>query len=90
MVLSTVIELPDEVVATVQGTLTTGDQVRIVEWIRASIRPGETVRVPLRFEAFAGWGVADAAIDHAVRSLHDDEPVTKIASSDTAAGSSRY
>jgi len=79
MVLSTVIEPRDILVATVTGTVTLGDQVRIVEWIRASIRAGGSVRVLLRFDGFAGWGPADEAIDHAAVWLHDDEPVRKMA-----------
>jgi hypothetical protein len=35
MVVSTVIERPHVLVATVTGTLTTGDQLRTIEWIRA-------------------------------------------------------
>jgi hypothetical protein len=79
MVLSTVIEPPDVLVATVTGTLTMGDQVRIVEWIRASIRDGGSVRVLVRLDRFAGWVPTDAAIDPAALWLHDDEPVRKMA-----------
>lgn len=79
VVLSTVIEPPDVLVATVTGTLTMGDQVRIVEWIRTSIRDGGSVRVLLRLDRFAGWGPADEVIDHAALWLRDDEPVQKMA-----------
>ena len=71
MVVSTVIEPPDVLVATVTGTLTTSDQVRIIEWIRASIRAGGAVRVLLRLERFAGWTPTDAAADPSLLWLDD-------------------
>ena len=79
MVLSTVIEPPDVLVATVTGTLTTGDQVRIIEWIRASIRTAGAVRVLLKLERFAGWTPTDAAADPSLLWLEDAEPVRKLA-----------
>jgi len=79
MVVSTVIEPPDVLVATVTGTMTAGDQVRIVEWIRASIRTGGSVRVLLRLDGFSGWMPDDPAIDSAALWLHDDEPVRRMA-----------
>jgi len=79
MVLSTVIESPDVLVATVTGTLTTSDQVRIIEWIRASIRSGGAVRVLLRLERFAGWMPTDTAADPSSLWLEDSEPVRKLA-----------
>ena len=79
MVLSTVIETPDVLVATVTGTLTTGDQVQIIEWIRASIRTAGAVRVLLKLEQFAGWTPTDAAADPSMLWLEDSEPVCKLA-----------
>jgi hypothetical protein len=57
MVLSTSIESPAVVVAVVTPTPTTGDQRRIIEWIRAV----GAVRVVRRLKRFAGWMPTDAA-----------------------------
>jgi SpoIIAA-like len=79
MVLSTGIEPPDVLVATVTGTLTTGDHVRIVEWIRSTIRMAGAVRVLLKLEQFAGWTPTDASADPSLLWLDDSEPVRKVA-----------
>jgi len=79
MVLSTVIEPPDTLVATVTGTMTTADQVRLVGWIRAAIGTSGAVRVLLRLDRFAGWAPGDAAVDAAACWLRDDEAVGKLA-----------
>ena len=79
MVLSTVIEPPNTLVATVTGTLTTADQVRLVAWIRAAIRTGGAVRVLLRLVRFAGWAPASTEADPAIQWLGDDEAVRKMA-----------
>jgi hypothetical protein len=79
MVLSTVIEPPDTLVATVTGTLTTTDQARLIAWIRAAIRTAGSVHVLLRLDRFAGWAPPDVVDDPATLWLGDDEPVRKMA-----------
>lgn len=79
MVLSTVIEPPDLLVATVTGTMTTADQVRVVAWIRAAIRNAGTVRVLVRLDRFAGWLAPDVNVEPSTIWLRDDEPVRQLA-----------
>ena len=76
---STAIEPPDVLVVTMTGTLTMGDQARIVESIRESLRTTGSVRVLFLIDGFAGFVPVDAAIDPAVLWLSDDEPVQKMA-----------
>ena len=79
MVLSTVFEPPDVLVATVRGTVTGNDQARLVEWIREAIRSRGAVRVLLRLDRFGGWSPAAGAMDAAAIWLRDDERVQKMA-----------
>ena len=79
MVLSTVIEPPDVLVATVTGTMTTADQARLIAWIRAAIRSAGAVRVLVRLDRFAGWLAPDANVDPSTIWLRDDEPVRQLA-----------
>jgi hypothetical protein len=76
---STAIELPDVLVITGTGTLalTTSDHVRIVKWIRSSVRTLGSIRVLLRLDGFSGRVADDLASDAAVLWLRDDEPVRK-------------
>jgi len=79
MVVSTVIEAPDVLVATVTGTMTTADQIRLVAWIRTAIRQAGPVRVLVRLDGFAGWLADDANVDPTTTWLRDDEPVRQLA-----------
>ena len=79
MVLSTVFEPPDLLVATVRDTVTGSDQVRLVEWIREAIRSRGAVRVLLKLDRFGGWLPGVGAMDAAAMWLRDDERVQRMA-----------
>jgi hypothetical protein len=79
MVLSTVFEPPDLLVATVTGALTGGDQARLVDWIRDAIHSRGAVRVLLRLDQFGGWFPAAGAVDATAMWLRDDEHVQRLA-----------
>lgn len=79
MVLSTVIEPPDLLVATVTGTMTTDDQVRLVAWIRVAIRNAGAVRVLVRLDRFAGWLAPAVDLDPSTIWLRDEEAVRQLA-----------
>ncbi len=79
MVVSTVIEPPDVLVATVTGTMTTADQVSLIAWVRAAIRSTGAVRVLVRLDRFAGWLAPGVNIDPSTIWLRDDERVTQLA-----------
>jgi hypothetical protein len=78
MGLATDFEPPDLVLATLTGVVDASDQVRLVAWVRDSIRRVRTVCLLVRLEAFAGWHPA-ATLDTAASWLRDDEGVARIA-----------
>jgi hypothetical protein len=71
-------EPPDLIVATLNGVVTSRDQLMLMEWVRERIRTSGPVRVMLQFEQFAGWK-PDATFDRADMWLRDDEGVSSIA-----------
>jgi len=78
MVLSTRLEAPDLVSATVHGVVTPNDHADVVGSIRAGIASAGSVRVLIILESFGGW-VPAPSIYNNQSWLGENEKVSRIA-----------